>query len=110
MKLFRISSAAAFIVTLLFIIGSCSTGKQAEIQEIEATPTSDISSYKPISDWEQREFDKADRNVKPNEVRKNLEEYRDVTAAWAGIILEVETQELSDCYKVTLLLEHFYYD
>ena len=48
--------------------------------------------------------------MKLNEVRKNLEEYRDVTLAWAGIILEVETRELSDCYKVTLLLEHFYYD
>jgi hypothetical protein len=55
-------------------------------------------------------YDKASWDVQPNDVKKDYGNYREVTVAWSGIILDVETLKKHDCYEVILLVKHYYYD
>ncbi|HEY79377.1 MAG TPA: hypothetical protein G4O09_09720 [Dehalococcoidia bacterium] len=67
-------------------------------------------SYEPISEWEQREYDKANRYIYPDDVREDITKYLSVTIAWTGVIKEstvYQTDEGPDIYD---LLEHHYYD
>jgi hypothetical protein len=73
-------------------------------------PFPHTNDYQPISDWEQREFDEASRDVYPDDVRENLEQYESTVVAWPGIILESTIEEREEDIEVVLLLEHHYYD
>lgn len=103
--LVSILTAAVFIIT-----SSCATLEKTESQKVETAPVSKSRPYQPISDWEQIEYDKANRDVHPDDVKKDTEKYRDTTIAWVGIISEVEIIEKQDHYEVILLAEHYYYD
>ncbi len=66
--------------------------------------------YRPISAWEQAEFEKAKRDVYPDDVRKDVTKYQSVVVAWPGIILQSEVHEREDNIEIVFLLEHHYYD
>lgn len=66
--------------------------------------------YEPISEWEQTEFDKANRNVYPDDVRENVDLYKTTTVAWTGLIKQVEVVQTNEGPDVIYLLEHHYYD
>jgi hypothetical protein len=66
--------------------------------------------YKPVSEWEEQEFNRANRNIFPNDVRVDVESYVDSVIAWPGIILNHEVKEHDDRIELFLRLEHHYYD
>lgn len=66
--------------------------------------------YRPCSDWEQREFDRARRDVYPDDVRRNLEQHKSTVVAWPGIIVESTFDVGEDGIDEFFLLEHHYYD
>ena len=83
---------------------------EAERAFEDIAPFPHTSDYQPISDWEQTEFDKARRDVYPDDVRENLEQYESTVVAWPGIILESTIEEREEDIEVTFVLEHHYYD
>jgi len=76
----------------------------------EVAPFPHTGEYQPISDWEQTEFDKARRDVYPNDVRENLDHYESTMVAWPGIIQESTIEEREESIEATFVLEHHYYD
>lgn len=76
----------------------------------EAFPFPHTRDYQPISDWEQTEFDRAERDVYPDDVRENPEDYESTVVAWPGTILESTIEEREDNIEAIFLLEHHYYD
>lgn len=67
-------------------------------------------SYQPVSEWEQSEFDKANREIYPDDVRQSIELYKDTTVAWPGLIKSAEVIYDEEGPIVEYLLEHHYYD
>jgi hypothetical protein len=66
--------------------------------------------YMPKSEWEMQEYSQTDFQVYPNQVRRDLANYKSTRIAWVGIIQESEFYENPDNYEVILLLEHRYFD
>jgi hypothetical protein len=60
--------------------------------------------YTPKDDHEKIQFEKANRNIYPDDVRK------DTTIAWAGIIKETTMTEVGNRIEVIILVDHHYYD
>jgi hypothetical protein len=67
-------------------------------------------SYQPISDWEKREFDKANRYIYPDDVRSDITKYQSTTIAWTGIVKDTEVIQTSEGPDIIYLMEHHYYD
>lgn len=66
--------------------------------------------YTPHSEQERAEFEKANRNVYPDDIRQDISQYKNTTIAWAGIIREVTTTDEKDHMEMIFLIEHHYYD
>jgi hypothetical protein len=66
--------------------------------------------YRPVSSWEKQAFDKANKNIFPDDVKTNLSAYQNTEVAWLGIILENKFIEHSDQIEIQFVLEHHYYD
>lgn len=66
--------------------------------------------YKPMSEREQRVFEKADRLVFPEDVRGAPADYRGSMVAWPGIVVKREFRERLGRTEVEFVLEHHYYD
>jgi hypothetical protein len=66
--------------------------------------------YRPASSWEKREFEKADRNIHPNDVRSDPDRYVSTVIAWPGIITSTDVFERPDATVATFVLEHHYFD
>ena len=65
--------------------------------------------YQPISEWESQEFNRANLNIYPNDVRKESNKYSDSTIAWVGIIKDSKIKTDENGVEIELLLEHHYY-
>jgi hypothetical protein len=68
------------------------------------------TEYTPGTQWEQREYDKADESIYPDDIRENIDEYREQLIIWPGIIVDNDTRVSVDEVEITFLLEHHYYD
>jgi hypothetical protein len=66
-------------------------------------------AYRPVSTLEQQAFDRADRNVFPEDVRHAMARYSGTMLAWAGVIVSSEFVEERDQVEIKFLLEHHYY-
>lgn len=66
--------------------------------------------YQPVSDWEKRESDKADRHIYPDDIRSNINKYQSMTIVWAGIIKDAKVSQTAKGFDIKYLLEHHYYD
>ena len=73
-------------------------------------PTMGSREYTPHSDQERVEFEKANRNVYPDDIRNDISRYKDTTIAWAGIIKEASIVDEKDHMEMIFLVEHHYYD
>lgn len=97
---------------VLFLISGCTT--TSHVQKPSVSEPKQVvphtRKYQPISEWEKTEFNKANLDVWPGDVRENLEKYNSTTVAWTGVILEVETVEEEDNIQIIFLAEHHYYD
>ncbi|HEY3196706.1 MAG TPA: hypothetical protein VGJ57_01740 [Nitrospirales bacterium] len=66
--------------------------------------------YGGLTSEEKEEFKKSNREVYPDDVRKDLEKFRTVEMAWPGVILDSKVVDKGDHLDILLLLEHHYYD
>jgi hypothetical protein len=60
--------------------------------------------------WEVSEYKKSNVNVFPDDVRKDLDMFKDTMIAWPGIIKTHQLKKYDDKVDVELVLEHHYYD
>ena len=72
------SSGIVLICVLLFTVGCV------------CAPPMGSRSYQPISEWEQREYDKANRYIYPDDVRGDITKYKSTTIAWTGIVKKAD--------------------
>ena len=61
--------------------------------------------YTPHSDQERVEFEKADRNIYPDDIRQDITKFKNTAIAWAGIIQEVSSIDEEDHMEMILLIE-----
>jgi hypothetical protein len=93
-KNMRISQLAV-LVSLLCLLSGCFPHTRA---------------YHPVSSWEKREFDRANRNVFPDDVRAAPSDHQNTIVVWPGIILDNKFIEHADQIEIQFMLEHHYYD
>jgi hypothetical protein len=67
-------------------------------------------AYRPISEWEAQAFSKADRNIYPHDVRRDIRAHTASKIAWPGLVQRAQVVRQPE--KITLIfdLEHHYYD
>ena len=67
--------------------------------------------YRPASHAERFERAKAYADIYPEQVRTHLEQYTNTVVAWAGIILDTDTDNATNgLIQASSILEHHYYD
>jgi hypothetical protein len=93
-----LSAILLFLLVVLCLVG------------LGCPPVYYTKEYQPISEWEQREFNKADRKIYPDDVRQNIVVYESKTVAWAGLIQETHVIQTDEGPDVVYLLEHHYFD
>jgi hypothetical protein len=87
--------ARALIISLLFLLIGCALHTR---------------SYRPGSSWEKMIFDRADRNIFPDDVRNKFSVYHDTLLVWPGIVQNSAMVEREDNIEIQFVLEHHYYD
>lgn len=65
--------------------------------------------YKPITEKEKYAFGKANREIYPNDVRSNFNDYDSARVAWPGIIKNITFNSRPDTMVCDFLVEHHYY-
>jgi len=73
-------------------------------------PKTGSREYTPHSDQERIEFEKADRNVYPDDIRLDFSKFEDTAVAWAGIIQETSIIDVEDHMEMILEVQHHYFD
>lgn len=68
------------------------------------------SSYRTLTEWEQREYQHSRFDIYPDDVKKNLSRFRNQQVAWTGIIEKAEIYENPDNMEVVLRMEHHYFN
>ena len=91
----RLSVANLLLIPMLFIITGCFPH---------------TSYYKPVSSWEKKSYERASRDIFPEDVKGSLATYHDTVVAWPGIIIENKFVENQDDVEIQYTLEHHYYD
>ncbi len=66
--------------------------------------------YKPVSEWEENAFNKAEREIYPDDVRRDIASHDSSRVAWPGIILSATHVNTDSTLEVRFLVEHHYYD
>lgn len=66
--------------------------------------------YKPVSDWERDAFEKANREVYPQDVRDDIAKYDSARIAWPGVIQNITTRVTDTGLAIDLIIEHHYYN
>jgi len=66
--------------------------------------------YQGLSADEEEHFKKANRELYPNDVRNNLQQYQSSKIAWPGLIVELKSTQKEGRLETKLLVEHHYYD
>lgn len=78
---------------------------------ITVAATAQTRKYQPQSDWEKAYYDICQKEIYPDEVRSNLEEYEDTVLAWTGIIQKYMIDESAEEYNVVFyFVEQRYFD
>jgi hypothetical protein len=67
-------------------------------------------SYQPVSTWEKQNFEQANRNIFPDDVRTDLPKLPNIMLVWPGAVLESKFIEHTDQLEIQFTLEHHYYD
>ena len=88
-------------LTVLLLLSSCLSF---------FAPTTGSRNYTPHSDQERIEYEKADRNVYPDDIRRDFSRHKNTAVAWAGIIQEASVIDEEDHMEMILLVEHHYFD
>jgi hypothetical protein len=91
--------------SIIFVLAAC-----AVLVGCATTGLMGTSPYHPANEKEKVEFDRANRNVYPDDVRKHMSEFKDTTIAWAGIIRESILTNEDGNVLVVLTIDHHYYD
>jgi len=99
-KKYNIALTTIILIVIIALISSCGGAP--------LLPGSRL--YQPISDWEKREFDKANRSIYPDDIRKDLTSYKSSTIAWAGIVKQTEVLKVEGGTAFYFTLEHHYFD
>ena len=67
--------------------------------------------YQPVSQWENQFYQNIDKNIWPNDVRGNVELFKNNLVGWVGIIEKFMTDETNNNYNVIgFYVKHHYYD
>ena len=66
--------------------------------------------YRGLSEVEQDQFNKANRDIYPNDVRNNIQHFQSDKVAWPGLITEAKWMEKDGTFATKFLIEHHYYD
>jgi hypothetical protein len=67
--------------------------------------------YKPISEWENQFYQIIDKNVWPNDVIENIDNYKNTLVGWVGIIEKFMTDESNIEYNIIgFYVKHHYFD
>jgi hypothetical protein len=66
--------------------------------------------YEPLPQWEKGYFDKARRDVYPDDVRRDPQKYRATLVAWTGIIKDIKFKSNKSYQIAVLTMKHHYFD
>lgn len=66
--------------------------------------------YKPLPKWESQFFEKAKRDIFPNDVRKSPETYEKNLVVWPGIIKSITIDTENSSQIARFKVEHHYFD
>jgi hypothetical protein len=66
--------------------------------------------YKPLPKWERQFFEKASRDIYPNDVRKSPEKYEKTLVVWTGIIKSINNDTENGYQIARFTIEHHYFD
>ncbi len=70
-----------------------------------------VRPYRCTSDLEQGAFNRAARNIYPDDVRTTPDGYIDrVVVAWVGLITESHYSEREEDFEVAMVIEHHHFD
>ena len=67
-------------------------------------------TYSPVSEWEERAFSRADREIYPDDVRQDFAAHDSSRIAWPGIVLEADREYNDSTMIIHFTVEHHYYD
>jgi hypothetical protein len=67
--------------------------------------------YQPISELENRFYQNIDKNIWPDDVREDIDLYKNTLVGWVGIIERFMIDETNDEYNIiSFYVKHHYYD
>jgi hypothetical protein len=67
--------------------------------------------YQPVSQWENQFYQIINKNVWPDDVRENIELYKNTLVGWVGIIKKFITDENNDEYNIIgFYIKHHFFD
>jgi hypothetical protein len=67
--------------------------------------------YQPSSEEERQFYINIDKDIWPDDVRQNVDQYKDVLIGWVGIIENVAVDFNNDEYYILgINIKHYYYD
>lgn len=76
----------------------------------ESLPLAHTKVYQPSSNWEEAELKSSDFNIFPDDIRGNIEGYKNAKVAWAGIIKDTQYHETASNIQLGFIVEHHYFD
>ena len=66
--------------------------------------------YQPLPKWERQFFEKARRDIYPNDVRESPQAYKKTLVVWPGIIKSIKTDTENGSQITRFTIEHHYFD
>ncbi|WP_437911976.1 hypothetical protein WME73_31695 [Sorangium sp. So ce302] len=66
--------------------------------------------YRPVSDQEAAVFDRATRDIHPDDVRGSPDRYGKTLVAWAGVLRSYKVSKENDATVLRFDIEHRYFD
>lgn len=66
--------------------------------------------YRPLPKWEKQYFEKARRDIFPNDVRMSQDEYAETLLVWTGIIKDISFEVVEGTRVARFRIEHHYFN
>ncbi len=66
--------------------------------------------YRPLPKWEAKFFAQARKDIFPQDVRKNPEQFKSTLVVWTGIIKKIEPTQYNSTPFIKFTVEHHYFD
>jgi hypothetical protein len=74
-------------------------------------PAAGSRHYQPVSEWENQFYQQIDKNIWPDDVRVNIELYKNLKIGWVGIVEKYMTDFSNEEYNlIGFYVKHHYYD